>query len=279
MVILVMPEAVLIFDADVLITLAQHPENLAAITAIQKAIETKDPWRELVVPQSVKEAYEREKEEAAHAYWATHRAAIRALRVLGDAVSDRERTKAIADEFNDKVDKLERSVPSTVAAVDALISAGRLVPTTNDMWAEAAQRFRQDKPPAGRRQQKSSITDCVLWQVVVAESRTSPVTFCSNNKRDFSDPMHDEKLHPALVEELGSAKYCYHLLRGFQQHHLKQVEVVVGPVFDPAIKCFYCGADTETGLIPKPSMYGGWTYQKFCRICGKFSDTGEPYDE
>jgi len=46
--------------------------------------------------------------------------------------------KAIADDLNEKIDKLEHSVPSTIAAVDALISLGRLVPTTTDMWAEAA---------------------------------------------------------------------------------------------------------------------------------------------
>ena len=119
----------------------------------------------------------------------------------------------------------------------------------------------------------------MLWQVVVSESKTAPVTFCSNNKKDFSDPLHDEKLHPDLVQELGNAKYCYHSLRGYQQHHLKKVEVVIGPVFDPAMNCFHCGADTEKALIPRPFTFGGWTYQKFCRSCGNFSDTGEPYDE
>lgn len=274
-----MARAVLIPDADVLIVLAQHPENLAAIAAIKKAIKRHDPWGELVIAECVKDAYEREKERAAQSYWATQRAAIKALRKLGVAISDEKAIKAVADDLTKKVSKLEGSMPVTMAAVDELIGLGRIVPSTTPMWAEAARRFRNDVRPAGERSQKSCITDCVLWQVVLGESKKAPVTFCTNNKRDFSAPDHDEKLHPSLAEELGKAKHCYHSLEGFQKHHLKKIEVVLGPVFDPAEKCFHCGANTEPGLIPRPSGFGGWSYQKFCQKCHRYSDTGEPYDD
>lgn len=228
---------------------------------------------------TVKDAYDREKERAISNYWKLHRAAIKDIRLVANALGDKERINLLADELNKKVDKLQASVPDNVAAVDALVGSAMIVPTTKDMWAEAAIRFRESRPP-GQRSQKSSVTDCVLWQVVVANS-PSGVTFCSNNKKDFSDPKNEEKLHPSLLEELGGASknFCYHSLLGFQKHHLQSVEVVVGPVFDNAMQCFHCGAETEPGLIPRPSQFGGWSYQKFCRKCGKYSDTGEPFDE
>jgi hypothetical protein len=57
----------LIFDADVLITLGQHPSNLEAIKAIDNAV---DRGRfELLVPEVVQNAFQPEKDAAAERYW------------------------------------------------------------------------------------------------------------------------------------------------------------------------------------------------------------------
>ena len=43
--------------------------------------------------------------------------------------------------------------------------------------------------------------------------------------------------------------------------------------------CYRCGAvESFSGPVPKPSHYGGWTYQWLCNACHQWNDFGEPYD-
>jgi hypothetical protein len=44
--------------------------------------------------------------------------------------------------------------------------------------------------------------------------------------------------------------------------------------------CQTCGsANGFEGPVPKPSRFGGWTYQWLCKSCHKWADYGEPYDD
>ena len=266
---------IIIFDADVYITLAQHPANLGAIEAIGNSLTQVDAAFELVVPECVATAYHREKGKAADRFSNSLRSAIKNFRHLANPLSEPERVGTLANELNERIDSLQTKVPEIVGRVDHLISLGRTVSHDDSAWALAAKRFRDSRPP-GQRTERSSITDCLIWQVAIAEAARNRLIFCSNNKADFSDPKHDEKLHPHLRAELGEAKYCYHSLEGFLKNHLPSKPRVVT---DYSVRCFYCGSFTEPGLISRPSQYGGWSAQRFCSNCGKYSDLGELPDE
>ena len=64
------------------------------------------------------------------------------------------------------------------------------------------------------------------------------------------------------------------------QEDLNKVAYTSSNVFPDPIACFGCGESKGfSGPIPRPSQYGGWTYQWMCKACGKFHDFGEPYEE
>ncbi len=268
-----MPSTTLILDADVLIKLAQTPENRAIIAAMAAAVS--NGTYALILPECVVNAYHREKTTAADRYWNSLRAAIKNFRALSIPLGEAERIATLAKELGEKVDKLKNGVPDTIHAVDALVKLSPPVPHSDADWADAAKRYRDAAVP-GARTMRSSITDCILWRVVERESQKAPVIFCTDNKHDFSDPKHDEKLHPDLIAELGDNKYCYHSLANFQKHHFKATPVVVT---EYTVRCAHCGLPTQPGLIMRPSAYGGWSDQRFCSHCGGYTDLGELSDE
>src|SRR5260370_26099089 len=98
--------SVLICDADVFITLAQHPANQGAITAIANSVSGSDGELALVVPVCVSAAYDREKAEAAKRFWGTLRTAIKNLRNLASPLSEPTRIGEPADALNDRIDNL-----------------------------------------------------------------------------------------------------------------------------------------------------------------------------
>ncbi|MEW8509135.1 MAG: hypothetical protein AB2598_20835 [Candidatus Thiodiazotropha sp.] len=50
--------------------------------------------------------------------------------------------------------------------------------------------------------------------------------------------------------------------------------------FPEPIVCFKCGEKKGfRGPVPKPSQYGGWTYQWLCNACHQWNDFGESYED
>lgn len=50
--------------------------------------------------------------------------------------------------------------------------------------------------------------------------------------------------------------------------------------FPDPIACVHCSETLGfSGPIPRPSIYGGWSYQWMCNVCQEWNDFGEPYDE
>lgn len=264
----------LIFDADVFLILAQHPANHGAIHDVTNRLTGPNPPFELVVPECVATAYHREKADAGNRFWGSLRTAIKNFRQLSVVLSEPERIATLADELNARIDVLQSGLPETIQRVDDLIGLGRVVHHDDKAWADAAKRFREGKPP-GHRSQKSSVTDCLLWQVVTDEAKRNRVIFCTNNKADFSDPKHGAMLHPELAAEMGDAKYCYHSLDSFLEKHIPTKPAIV----DYSVRCVYCGSWTDPGLIERPSMYGGWSAQRFCSNCGRYTDLGDLPDD
>ena len=145
------------------------------------------------------------------------------------------------------------------------------------MKVMAADRLIQHKAPAARAQ-NSSVNDGIIWEVVRERSSAGAFIFVTDNYTDFSDPTHREKLHPELASEVPKGvKYCYHSLDGFRKKHIKDVEIVVER---PATTiCPACQEPISAIAAPRPSQYGGWSYQLYCGNCQIYIDTGDPYDE
>jgi hypothetical protein len=265
----------IIFDADVLIKLAQHPGNLAAIEAITKAVQ-ENTYR-LVVPEPVLSAFNREKQSAAERYWKVQRDTIKKLRQLRQAFSFADEISAFADRLNKELDKHTSGVPETIAATESLLKKGELVPATDQLKVIAADRVIHHRAPAVNAE-NSSVNDCIIWEVVKAQSSAGVVIFVTDNHHDFSDPKQHQKLHPELASELpAGVKYCYHSLDSFREKHMKTVDIVVE---QPAVTiCPACHETISAVATPRPSQYGGWSYQLYCPHCQIYIDTGDPYDE
>jgi len=82
------------------------------------------------------------------------------------------------------------------------------------------------------------------------------------------------------VEPVGKLPSEDDLRRITNEETLQKVSVARSSVFPEPIACFKCGKQAGFNRpVPKPSQYGGWTYQWVCKECGQWHDFGEPYDE
>jgi hypothetical protein len=270
----------LVADADVLIKLAQHPANLAAISAISNAVDR--GTYTLIVPEPVLNAFNREKVRAAENFWNTQRGTIRNLRLLRDVFSQPEEISALADRLTTELEQHSTELPNTIKAVEELLAKGRSVGGSDAMKVSSAERVAQYKAPA-KKAKNSSINDCIIWEIVKATSVEGELIFVTDNYKDFSDSEHRGKLHPELAAELPpGAKFCYHSLEDFQAKHMKQVQIVVPTsieLFPSFPNCLSCDSPMAPDKIPRPSMYGGWSYHQYCTNCGRYIDTGDPYDD
>jgi hypothetical protein len=265
-----------IFDADVLLKLAQHPANIEAIRAIAKKVAT--GTNRVVVPDPVLNAFNREKHHAAETFWKAQRSNIKGLRQLSLTLPLAAKDiTPFADRLAAELDSKASGVPETIKAVEDLLANGEPVPTTDKMKSAAADRVSLSNPPA-RNASNSSINDCIIWEIVKERTLRGEVIFVTDNYKDFSDPVHREKLHPNLLLELGNKpKFCYHPLEGFRKNHIKSVKIVA-PLPSPTI-CPVCSNPIVGSVGPRPSEYGGWTYQFYCDQCHRYYDTGEFYDD
>ena len=271
----------LLFDSDVLLKLAQHPANMNAIAAVAKAV--KDCEYSLIVPEPVHNAFIREATAAPERYWKSRRTSLQHMKSLADLSPDPTDFQKHLDALESSLDKFQSTVPATVKAVEDLLATGTPVRTTDLHLATAARWAQQERAPA-QHYKKSSLNDCVIWQVALARLDSIDLIFCTDNYTDFSDPKHRKKLHPTLAGEaaIKPNNICYHDLQGFHDSHIKQVTIIAPPSY-PQWGSFHicpaCGSELAPDLIPRPSGYGGWSYQQYCSSCGKYIDTGEPYDE
>lgn len=131
--------------------------------------------------------------------------------------------------------------------------------------------------------QKTSLNDGLLlehFKLLDASAAGDKKVFITDNKADFSSSK-DHRLPHTDIEHLfdgTSAFYYYGVGQAVQDHvpeppdadYLARLDEAMGRPF-PFIDSM--GRD----LVPKPSRYGGWTYQFFHE--GQWIDTGEPYDD
>lgn len=88
---------------------------------------------------------------------------------------------------------------------------------------------------------------------------------------------HYSDNRPEPVKELPSEDDLRQIT---SEEALQKVSFAHSSVFPDPIACFKCGKSAGfNGPVPKPSKYGGWTYQWMCNECGEWHDFGEPYDD
>jgi hypothetical protein len=179
--------------------------------------------------------------------------------------------------LNKEVDKHTSDVPKTIAATENLLKKGEIIPVNDQMKVIAADRVIHHRAPAVNAE-NSSVNDCIIWEVVKARASASEFIFVTDNHHDFSDPKQHQKLHPDLASELPpDVKFCYQSLETFREKHMKTVDIVVE---QPAVStCPACHRTISAVVNPRPSQYGGWSYQLYCGNCQMYIDTGDPYDE
>lgn len=93
----------LIFDADVLIVLGQHPGNLDAITAISEAVD--GGTFELLVPEVVQNAFQREKDTAAKRFWSGLRSHVKGLQEIRDVLPDIDKLDGLNERLQNEIEK------------------------------------------------------------------------------------------------------------------------------------------------------------------------------
>jgi hypothetical protein len=279
---------VLILDANVYLNLAKVPGNTPVLKAIEKAVRAGVEF-ELLVPEPVASAVAEHREEAIAGHWKIRRESLRDMKqYLADLAPDPAIFRQLADGLHENIKKAEAQLPDTVAAMDSLLAAGRVVACEPRHFADAGARFMQKKAPAHERSDKGRkhiaiFKDCLIWAVTREQTATSLVEFVSADT-DFTSPTHNEKLHEELVAELEPRRLKFHTLDDFVKVHIKDAPAVVEappsswtwPHFNT---CPVCGSDKiGQALIPGPSA-SGYSYRQYCPSHGGYVDTGEPYDE
>jgi hypothetical protein len=269
----------LILDANVLITLGQHPSNLKAIETISNAVD--GGTYKLLVPEPIQNEFQRNKDKVAEAYWKTMHSLVKGLQQVRDALPDVRELDGLSERLHNEIDKKSAKVPETIQAVESLLRKGNVVRPPEAMKSSSADRIAQQKPPA-RKARHSSVNDCILWEIVKQSISRGPTTFVTDNSNDFSDK-DKRNLDTDLVAELQPAsKWCYHSLDTFREKHLQGIQIVVPPpaeLFPGFPTCPFCNSPIAPDKIPRPSGFGGWSYHQYCGNCHRYIDTGDPYDE
>ena len=134
--ILVPTSTSLVADADVLIKLAQHPANLAAIGAISKAVDR--GTYTLIVPEPVLNAFNREKVRAAESFWNTQRGTIRNLRLLRDVFSQHRQPSA----FRSRIERRIRFLQSRCMLQGPWLSEAPVQSSPEDLKETSTRRKR-----------------------------------------------------------------------------------------------------------------------------------------
>jgi len=183
-----------------------------------------------------------------------------------------------------------------------------LLPTTEE-FNKARIRKELGNPPG---KPTDSLGDQVTWeQLLSTYDGASPLWIISNDN-DYSSKVNKTRfLNSYLFNEIKKKLqneptiYIFETLAGGISHysenrpepveHLpakeeleKIAEKEIRPLqiysalsgFPEPVICHKCSSgEGFIGPVPKPSRYGGWTYQWICKACGELHDFGEPYDE
>lgn len=176
---------------------------------------------------------------------------------------------------------------------------------TDEQMVRARDRRERGNPPGKR---SDPLGDQITWEQFVDAAKGQPKIWIVTRDTDFYfsvgkqmliNPMlgadlafagvGEVELHDTLSGAMRSIRDAgLAAIAGVEEKVLEQAERqedafiphpphLVWPDID--WRCPRCNSvNGGSGLIPRPSQYGGWSYWTGCRQCGFSFDTGEPYD-
>jgi PIN domain len=159
----------------------------------------------LVIPQTVREEFDRNKNLAASKYYQRHHGIINSARALRHIEGAPPEIVATLESCRRALEQAKRVIPNSIAAIDNLFSSLTISETTDGQRLSAFRRLYERKPP-GYSPKYSTPGDCLIWECVVDHIRRGDVAFCTANKSDFSNPKDERELHPDLTREVKADK-------------------------------------------------------------------------
>ena len=200
-----------------------------------------------------------------------------------------------------------RSEDAASAVLSALF-ARQHTPTPEEV--ERARLRRERGNPPGK--PDDPLGDQISWEQLLARYDGAAPLWIISKDNDFSSKVLKHRYFNAflwneLADRLGRPPevFVYDSLAEGLSHYsahrqapvahlppeeelkeIAQVEARMQPPRDPVGEevgpggCYKCGhRGSLHGPVPRPSVYGGWSYQWMCPGCRQWVDFGEPYDE
>jgi hypothetical protein len=170
---------------------------------------------DLVVPQTVREEFDRNKGRAASKHFQRYSGAINTAKTLRHLEGTPQDFDATLDSWRKALEVAKKSIAESVAAIDKLFASLIISETTDTQRLGAFRRLYDRRPPA-HNAKSSTPGDCLIWECVLHHFRREDVVFCTANKSDFSSPTNESELHPELKAETEGGAYIltYHVSIG-----------------------------------------------------------------
>lgn len=203
--------------------------------------------------------------------------------------------------------KVMRSEDGASVSLETILS--NALPPSNDDLNNARLRKELGNPPG---KPTDSLGDQVSWEQLLAAYKGEEPLWIISADNDYSSKVNNSRylnsyLFEELKKKLGKAPDIFifeSLAEGIEHYsenrkkpvenlppkeELREIaanelkerkEYGMTRGFPDPIACFKCGEKKGfNGPVPKPSQYGGWTYQWLCNACHQWNDFGEPYNE
>ena len=203
----------ILMDSCVWLDLAKDDKKKSLLDVIHALKENKKI--ELIIPQIVRDEFNKNKDRVAEEGVRSLKAAIRRA---GDAihlVGNPRKKKSVFGELRDvelKVARMGESALESLNLVEDLFTKETIIPTSSTSLVKAAQRGVEKKAPFHR--SKNSTSDAVLIESYgeCIEQHNKPkdrFLFITHNKNDFSDPKDDRLPHADLASFFSDNKSGY----------------------------------------------------------------------
>ncbi len=231
-----MAARVLVLDTDVLLKLALNPANVEAAEHLHVLIQGGS--FELVLPENVLRAFARlQNEQCERIISAVKKQVDEFRKEVLKLVSQPEQVDMCLDAIGKNLDTFSTRLNPVREIVSQIMARARVTPEDGRMIAEAGERMRAGRAPATKCR-PSSVNDCIVWSVVLAEGLKGPVTFCSDNRKDFAASDSREP-HAQLADEIRrlNIELEFFTLDTFQKKYLERA-----PILDShfQVVCVHC---------------------------------------
>jgi hypothetical protein len=205
----------ILVDTCVWLDLAKDSQQRPILSALEELVS--DDRICLIVPSIVRKEFDRHRERVAEDSGRSLTGVVRRVRDiverLGDAHGKRIALKQLQD-VGHKIPILGDAAIDSIARIDALLSGGEVIETTDAVKLKAANRAIAGKAPFHR--QKNSMADAIIMETYAAlilpkgNPAGTRFFFVTHNVKDFSHPSASDALpHPDFADYFSRVRSCY----------------------------------------------------------------------